>query len=222
MRRVAIIGGGGHGREQLDLLAALNRRARSYEYVGFVVDPEYASQGSTIRDLPVLGGMEWIASHRDDVEFICAVGDSADRLAVAGRATAEGARFLSLVHPSVEMSESVELGIGVILSAGVVLTSDIVLGDHVHINIGSTISHDCRLADYVSIAPGGHLSGFVNLAEGTQLGTGTVVRDRRSIGEWSISGAGAVIADDIPANTTVLGVPAKVIRTRPAGWQHSP
>jgi acetyltransferase-like isoleucine patch superfamily enzyme len=39
------------------------------------------------------------------------------------------------------------------------------------------------------------------------------------IGAWSIVGAGAVVIDDVEANTTVAGCPARVIASRPAGWQ---
>ena len=42
----------------------------------------------------------------------------------------------------------------------------------------------------------------------------------RVVGEWTIVGAGAVVIDDVAPNATVVGVPARVVGERPAGWQH--
>jgi serine acetyltransferase len=33
-------------------------------------------------------------------------------------------------------------------------------------------------------------------------------------------GAGATVVNDVPANTTVVGMPAKAIQMCPAGWQN--
>jgi len=38
------------------------------------------------------------------------------------------------------------------------------------------------------------------------------------VGEWSIVGAGAAVVKDVPPNVTVVGIPARVMRTRPEGW----
>jgi sugar O-acyltransferase (sialic acid O-acetyltransferase NeuD family) len=218
MRAIAILGAGGHAREQLDLIAALNEVKPRYEVLGFVVDEAFAKPGEQVRGLPVLGATDWLADNVSKVELVCAIGEPAARRRVVLRAEGLGARFCSLVHPSVVMSGSVELGAGSIVSAGSVLSSDIRIGPHVHVNIGSSISHDCRLDEYATLAPGAHLAGVVRVGAGCQLGLGTVVSDRCSLGEWAITGAGAVVVDDVPSNTTAVGVPARVIETRLPGW----
>jgi acetyltransferase EpsM len=42
-----------------------------------------------------------------------------------------------------------------------------------------------------------------------------------TVGEWTIVGAGAVVIADLPADVTAVGVPARIIRHRPAGWWHA-
>ena len=49
-------------------------------------------------------------------------------------------------------------------------------------------------------------------------GTGAAIIQGITIGEWTIIGAGAVVVDDIPANVTAVGIPAKVIKTREERW----
>jgi acetyltransferase-like isoleucine patch superfamily enzyme len=74
------------------------------------------------------------------------------------------------------------------------------------------------LEDFVTMAPGVHVSGNVCLGEGCYVGTGANIIDKKRLGKWSIVGAGSMIISDVPANSTVVGVPAKVIKMREDGW----
>jgi sugar O-acyltransferase (sialic acid O-acetyltransferase NeuD family) len=116
------------------------------------------------------------------------------------------------------LTRHVTLGEGCVVTAGAVLTSQIRLGRHVHVNVNSTVSHDCVLGDFATLAPGVHLAGGVQLGEGCDVGVGAAVLPRCSIGAWSIVGGGAVVTRDLPADVTAVGVPATVIKQRPAGW----
>ncbi|WP_225047670.1 sugar O-acetyltransferase [Lacticaseibacillus kribbianus] len=53
----------------------------------------------------------------------------------------------------------------------------------------------------------------VRIKRGAWLGANVTVLPGVTIGENAIVGAGAVVTKDVPANTVVAGVPAKVIRT---------
>jgi sugar O-acyltransferase (sialic acid O-acetyltransferase NeuD family) len=220
MKPVVIIGAGGHAREQLDLLRVGEGRAKR-EVKGLLVDPEFGKPGDEVAGVPILGGIDWLAAHADEVELVCGIGSPAQRAAMVARAEALGARFATLVHPSAVLGERVVLGEGVIVSAGTVLTCDITLGAHVHINVGSSVSHDCVLEAFATLAPGCRLAGVVRVGRGAEIGVGATIRDRQEIGEWSIVGAGAVVVSDVPANATVVGVPARVIRERAPGWHQA-
>jgi len=50
------------------------------------------------------------------------------------------------------------------------------------------------------------------------VGTGANIIEKKNIGKWSIIGAGCVVINDVPENTTMVGVPGKVIETREEGW----
>jgi serine acetyltransferase len=63
-----------------------------------------------------------------------------------------------------------------------------------------------------------HISGNVKLSKGCFIGTGANIIEKIHIEEWSIVGAGSTIIRNVPANTTVVGVPGNVIRTRESGW----
>lgn len=220
MQRIVIIGAGGHGREQLDLISAINTVSSRYRVEGFVVDPEYAAPGKKIAGLPVLGGVDWLATHARDVVAVCAIGGSAARMRTVERLRDTSVGFETLVHPAATVSDTATLEEGAIVCAGSVLTSGVRVGAHAHVGVGSVVSHDCVLEAFASLAPGCRLAGAVRVAVGAQLGVGTVVRDRITIGTWSITGAGAVAVDDVPADSTVMGVPARPVETRSSGWQN--
>jgi sugar O-acyltransferase (sialic acid O-acetyltransferase NeuD family) len=218
IQRVVIIGAGGHGREALDVVDALNRQRRRYEPLGFVVEEGFGAAGAMVNELPILGGFDWLGAHAAEVVTVCAVGAPEVRLRLAEKARAAGARFCTLVHPSVSRTRHVTLGEGVVIAAGAALTNRIQIGHHVHVNLHCSISHDCVIGDYAYLAPGARATGRVTLGEGCYVGAGAIIADGRKVGAWSTVGAGAVVIDDVPVNATVVGVPARVIKTKSEGW----
>jgi len=221
MRKIAIIGAGGFAREVLDIFEEINGRSPTYDVLGFIVDPVYGTPGTLVNDRPILGGFEWLADHRTEVSAVCGVGAPEHRRRLIARARETGVRFANVIHPSVITTRWNFLGEGSIIAAGCILTNRIRIGDHVQVNLDCTIGHDAVLENFVTLAPGVHVSGDVVLEEGCSLGTGSVVIEKKKIGAWSIVGAGSAIVQDVPKNTTVVGIPGKVIKTRPEGWHLS-
>jgi len=55
------------------------------------------------------------------------------------------------------------------------------------------------------------------LGDGVFVGTGAKILGPVKIGDGTIIGAGSVVLKDVPAHTTVAGVPARVIRDQSQG-----
>ncbi len=218
LRKIAIIGAGGFGREVLDIFDAINDIEPTFDVLGFIVDPEYGSPGTIVNDKPILGSLDWLAGRQNDVELVCAVGAPELRRLLVERARAIGARFCSIRHPTVVASRWISVSDGSLLAAACVLTNQIRIGGHVQVNLDCTIGHDCTLDDFVTVAPGVHISGNVTIGEGAFIGTGANLLERVKIGRWAVVGAGSTVLDEVPANSIVVGVPARVIKSRPEGW----
>lgn len=218
-RPVAILGAGGFAREVLDIFEARSEAGETVDVLGFLVDPQFGEPGTMINDKPILGGLDWLESRATSVDLICGVGAPEIRLDLVRRASRYGSRWTTAIHPSVVMTRWVKLGDGVVIGAGTILTNQIRVGDHVHLNLDCTVGHDVVIRDFVTVSPGVHISGKVEVRPGAYLGTGAAIIEKRVIGEWAVVGAGAVVSADVPANSTAVGVPARVIKVREPGWQ---
>jgi len=213
MKKVVILGAGGFARETLWVFRDANKEKNEWELIGFI-DENEENHGKIICDLPILGGFEWFDKNNySDMYVINAVGFPKSKKKVIEKAISKKLKFCSVIHPSVRMSQYLEIGKGTIIAAGNILTTQIRIGDHVILNLDCTVGHDSIIEDYCTIAPGSHISGNVRFEEGVDFGTGSVIIQGVTVGAWSIIGAGAVVISEIPPNVTAVGVPAKVIKT---------
>jgi sugar O-acyltransferase (sialic acid O-acetyltransferase NeuD family) len=210
VKRVVIIGAGGHGREVADILRA---RAET-DVIGFV-DDNREIHGNDVDGLRVLGDWSWFECvDRSEIAVVCAVGSPELCRRLTKRAESLGLSFANAISPLAHISSFARLGDGVTAFPHAVINTGAVVESYSILNIGATVSHDTKIGRYSNINPGAHLAGNVTVGEGCYIGMGANVIQGRSIGAWSVVGAGAVVTRDIPARVTAVGVPAKIVKMR--------
>lgn len=214
MLKVVIVGAGGHGQVVADsLLAGLKCKGNNIQPVGFVDDNPRLQQ-RLLLGVPVLGTVAQlpvIVHHA----VVVAIGDNQIRHKIYRQLQEQGEQFISVYHPSAIISTNVQIGQGVMISAGVVVNTGAQIGQDVILNTGCTVDHHNHIGDHVHIAPGVHLGGDVEIDEGALIGIGATVMPQCRVGAWSIVGAGAVVTRDVPAYSTVVGIPARIIKSSP-------
>lgn len=206
---IVVYGVGGMGREVVEMILAINESESLWDLIGFL-DDQVSLAGAMVDDLPVLGDHRWLASNAAAVTL--AVGDPERRAALLPTVRRTGRALPTLVHPSATTGRRVVLGEGCLLGAGAVVTTNVRVGASVLVNVGATVSHDSVLEDFATVAPGAHLAGNVVIEEGADIGTGASILPSRRVGAWARVGAGAVVLADVPAHTTAVGCPARVVR----------
>jgi sugar O-acyltransferase (sialic acid O-acetyltransferase NeuD family) len=207
MRRLVVVGAGGHGRELFALAADINDASGGWELAGFVADDE--PDGGLLASLGAryFGKVDELETL--DCEFVIGVGDCTTRQRIAHRLSRIGDRTASLVHPGAVVGRDLVAGRGVVITAGVVITTNVVLGDHVHLNVRSSVSHDCRFGNFVTVSPAATVCGSVDLGDRVYVGAAACLRQGVTIGADTMIGAGAVVVSDAAAGVTLVGVPAR-------------
>lgn len=119
----------------------------------------------------------------------------------------------AVAHESVSISPSATLGPGTTVNRLVAIGAHSRVGAHVQINRSVSIGHGAVIGDFVSFGPAVVLAGDVVVEASAFLGAGSIVLPGVRIGEAAVIGAGAVVTKDVSAGTTVVGVPARVVRT---------
>jgi sugar O-acyltransferase (sialic acid O-acetyltransferase NeuD family) len=206
---VIVLGTGGHARVLLATLQLLG-----VNVIG-LTDSNPAVVGE-VRGFPVIGPDEAILRYQPDrIRLVNGLGSVSKPLArtrLFDRLKREGYFFASVIHPSAIIAADVSWGEGIQIMAGAIIQPGCRIGDNCILNTGAAVDHDCRIGSHVHLAPRVTLSGDVIIGDGVHIGTGAVVIQGVGIGEHCLIGAGTVVIDKVPANTKMVGVPAREVK----------
>ena len=203
MKRLLILGGGGHGRVVADL-AKLN----GYADIAFLDDA--ANWNNDL--FPRLGKCSEAFHYISDSDFIVAIGNAAIRRNLQRQIEAAGGNILTLIHPRAVVASTVVIGRGSVVMAGGIINPGARIGDGVIINTAATVDHDCQVGDFAHISVGAHLCGTVKVGTGSWIGAGATVINNIAICGGCMIGAGAVVVRNIEQTGTYVGIPAKRVR----------
>jgi len=208
MKRLALLGAGGHGKVVAD--AAL---AAGWASIAFFDDswPQRDRNGHW----PIVGDEAALMAQLSVFDgVLVSLGDCSVRWQKQQALQAAGARMATVIHSAATVSRHAVLGAGTVVMAGAVVNVDVEVGPASIINTGATVDHDCWLAEAVHICPGAHLSGSVRVGCCSWVGVGAAVKQGMAIGQRVMVGAGAVVVDPVADGLTVLGNPARPRATR--------
>lgn len=209
MKKVIILGAGGHARMLLDCLQFYP----DIEITG-ILDASINLKGSQIQGVPVIGNDSLLSAVSKQgvshfVVGIGGIGNNLPRKNIFEIGLREGLEPLTVKHPTAIISLLAVNGMGCHFLPGSIVNTGAVLGDNVIVNSGAIIEHDCIVGDHVHVATGAKLAGSVRVGGGVHIGSGATIRQDINIGEYAVIGLGSVVVKDVPAFTTVMGVPAK-------------
>jgi sugar O-acyltransferase (sialic acid O-acetyltransferase NeuD family) len=209
MKDIVIYGAGGFGRETALLIEQINSHLPQWNVVGFCDDGKEV--GEKIGLYQVLGGWNYINEVTHEMNVVIAIADPLAREKIRTNLANANLRFPSLVHPSVLINATCQIGEGSILCAGTRITVDVTIGSFVIVNLNCTLGHDCRLENFSSLMPAVNVSGNVKVEVGAYIGAGAILLQGITIGNYSLVGAGAVVNKSFDGNKKIMGVPARAI-----------
>lgn len=195
MKNVYIIGAGGHSLVVNSILS----KDKTINVMGYI-DKE---------DENVM-----LEKVKSETAYAClAIGDNFVRAKEFVKINQMGIKIISAIHPSAIIDTDVILGEGLVICPGAIINTCANIGDNSIINTGATIDHECKIGKNCHIAPGSHLAGNVVVGDNVLIGIGVSIIPNIKIGKNSIVAAGAVVINDVPNDSIVAGVPAKIIKS---------
>ncbi len=205
MKKLAIIGAGGHGKVVADLASLLG-----WDSIYFF-DAAWKNKLSDPR-WPLLGDTSTFIEKSSQFDSVLiAIGNCEIRWKEFMKINNSVNPLITLKHPNSTVSQYSKVGDGTVILAGSVVNTDAVIGKACIINVGATVDHDCILGNSVHVAPGAHISGGVTIGDASWIGVGSAIKQGVCIGKNVMVGAGAVVLSDIPDNATVVGNPARTM-----------
>jgi len=202
--KLYLAGTGGFAREVLYLMEDLNL----YDNLNAFIEPdniwEEKWKDKILMGKPVLPFSE--VNNGDSVSI--GIGDAIIRKKTTTQLP-EGLNYISLIHPSANVSRWTKIGNGCIITAGCIVTTQINIGDHCQLNLNTTIGHDCVIGDYFTTAPSVNISGICEIGNNVYFGTGAATRQGVKICDDVVIGMGAMVVKNIENPGTYIGIPAK-------------
>ena len=168
-----------------------------------------ASRADGAADPPIV----WVddqAAFEPGLPVLPAIGAVARR-GIVERLVSEGRSLATFVHPSAVVAPSAEIEPGCVVFPNVVIGARTRIGRGTIVNRGALIGHHVTIGAYAFVGPGANIAGRTTIGDGAYVAIGAIVRDGLTVGDDATVGAGAVAIGDVPAATTVVGVPARPV-----------
>lgn len=200
MEKILLMGAGALARDIIDLVGP-DRFAAAY------VDAEYVS-ADTVDGLHIYTDLQQasrIASH-----YVLAISSIDHRERARKLAADSGLQPCTpVVSATARIARRVVLPGGCVVGHFSAVGPSARVGQDCLIMHGVVVGHDSVIEDNVVICAGVCLGGYVKLGARSFVGTNSVVSPQVSVGSDSFVAAGAACLRDAPANSRLLGNPAK-------------
>ena len=148
--------------------------------------------------------------------FCLGLGKPVLRNRIADKLLNWGGELTSVVSPCAQIGAfGVSIGAGATILPNACITAMADVGIALLMYPNAIITHNCQLGDFVELSPGATILGNCTIGSHTHIGANSTILPNLIVGSNVIVGAGAVVDKNVPDNSVVAGVPAKVLRQLP-------
>lgn len=204
MKKVVLLGGGGHCRSVLDSLLKL----KQYEEIAILDQEEHL--GEEILGCRVVGTDQILPNlkkHGFEDAFITvgSITDTTVREKILQKVKKAGFHVINIIDPTAVIAENVLFGYGVYVGKQAVINAYSRISNMAIINTASVIEHGCFVGEFVHVSAGAVLCGDVHVGNQSFIGAGATVIQGIHIGRKCFVKAGSLIKDNMDTKNGYTG-----------------
>ncbi|WP_314347418.1 acetyltransferase [Fusobacterium massiliense] len=201
-KKLILIGAGGYAKSVIDSLDF-----DKYEIVGFIDD---IKKGEHL-GYKILGSSLDNFNSENYFFFVC-IGDNEKRTIWYNKILEKDLEIINIIDKSAIVSKNIRIGKGIFIGKLAIVNSDVTLGNNIIINTKALLEHGTSVGDNSNVSTNTAVNGDTKIGKGCFIGSSSVLNGQLIIGDGAIIGSGTVVIRDVNENTTVVGVPGRVVK----------
>lgn len=191
MKKIILIGGGGHCRSVIDVIESQGL----YKICGIIDKTEFL--GSKVLGYEVIGNDHDLKKLASKIKYaLIAVGQVYSpkiRIKLFNLIKKLGFQCPSIISPRAYVSKYSNIGAGTIVMHDVVINANVSIGDNCIINTKALIEHDCTISSHCHISTSSVVNGSAIIKSKCFIGSNSVIKDSVLIKEGSFVKAGSLV-----------------------------
>ena len=191
MKKIILIGGGGHCKSVIDVI----EQEGEFKISGIVDKSELI--GTNILGYKVISNdldLNLLAKkYKNAMITIGQIKSPSLRIKLFNLANKAGFKFPSIISPRAYVSKHSRIGIGTIVMHNAIVNANVSVGDNCIINTKSLVEHDSIISNHCHISTNATINGNVKIKSKCFVGSNATVRDGIVIKENSFIKANTLV-----------------------------
>jgi sugar O-acyltransferase (sialic acid O-acetyltransferase NeuD family) len=213
MKKLAIYGAGGFGREIACLVNSINQVQMQWELTGFIDDG--LPVGHSNKFGKVLGNVDYLNNYPNEIAVVISVASPEILQKLTEKITNQKVSYPNLIAPDVKFHDpdSFSMGKGNVLFSGSRFSCNVSIGSFNLFNSLSSLGHDVKLGNFNSVGPAVRISGDAIVGNNNFFGVQSIILQGVRIGNNTRIGAASVVIRHTADHCLYFGNPAKIIKS---------
>lgn len=200
MKKLIIIGAGGHGEVCREIAITMNK----WQEIIFL-DNNYPQIRNSSSGAEIVGVTSDFVNYLKSADFFVAIGSNEIRATVTAQLLDKGCSVATLIASSANIQGNVFIEKGSVVMPNAVINTGTRIDSGTIVNTSAVVDHDCQLGQFVHISPSATLCGTVVCKKKVWVGAGATIINNLEVGENTMIGAGVTVRKNITKNQTYIG-----------------
>lgn len=211
MKKLAIYGFGGFGREVACMINAINEVTPEWDFIGYFDDGQ--KKGTANKYGKVLGGIDELNAWDNELNIAFSIASPPVLKKLVAQIDNKNIMFPNLYAPNVLFldKETLTIGKGNLFFFGTRISCDVTIGDFNLLNSHASLGHDAVLGDCNVLGPVVRISGNTRVGNTNFFGVQAIALQGLKIGDNTKIGANSVVIRNTKNDTLYMGNPAKKV-----------